>query len=532
MIHHLRVANLGVLEDASIDPGPGFSVITGETGAGKTMLLGALRLLTGEKAKVSAVGPFGHEAVAEGLFGGVEGEIGVTRVVPREARSRAYIDGAIAASAVLEDRIGVLLEIVGQHDRLLLQRSQTVLGLVDDMLVGPGLKTRDRYNEAWARYRSAVEDQRRLGGDRPALERELDLLRYQANEIATAGLVTGDDLRFEAMAARLKNAEALRENVAAATDELERLVESSGEVVSRVRKLAVLDPEMAESMTAAEGLDAVAHDLLRDLHAAADGTFEDPAALEVVEQRLTALGELKRKYGRTLDDVLEFGADASLRASELEQLIEKASTIDELLQRSEAELARIGADLSAVRRHVARKIEEDARIHLGALGLPAASVSITTETVEPGPSGIDRLEILFASDDRLASGRIQDVASGGELSRLMLALRLATRAEGGAGTMVFDEIDSGVGGATALALGRKLADLARSCQVLCVTHLPQVAAHAEDHFVIERDGPKASVRRVDGEDRVTELSRMLAGLPESDHGRETAAELLEDARSR
>ena len=141
MIHHLRVGNLGVLEDASIDPGPGFSVITGETGAGKTMLLGALRLLTGEKAKVSAVGPFGDEAVAEGLFGGVDGEIGVTRVVPREARSRAYIDGTLAASAVLEERIGGLLEIVGQHDRLLLQRSQTVLGLVDDMLDGPRLKT-------------------------------------------------------------------------------------------------------------------------------------------------------------------------------------------------------------------------------------------------------------------------------------------------------------------------------------------------------------------------------------------------------
>ncbi|MGH8948035.1 MAG: hypothetical protein ACRDXF_04170, partial [Acidimicrobiia bacterium] len=376
-----------------------------------------------------------------------------------------------------------------------------------------------------------VDDQRRLGGDRPALERELDLLRYQANEIAVAGLETGDDVRFESMAARHRNAEALRENLAAAIDELERLVESSGEVVSSVRKLSVFDPEMANPMTAAEGLDAVAHDLLRDLRAVADSAFEDPKALETIELRLTALGELKRKYGRTLDDVLEFGADASRRASELEQLIEKASTIDDLLQRSEVELARIGADLSTARRQVAREIEEDARIHLGALGLPAASVTITTETVEPGSSGIDKLEILFASDNRLVSGRIQDVASGGELSRLMLALRLATAAES-TGTMVFDEIDAGVGGATALALGRKLADLARSCQVLCVTHLPQVAAHADDHFVIERDGPSASVRKVHGDDRLTELSRMLAGLPESDHGREAAAELLEGARSR
>ena len=148
------------------------------------------------------------------------------------------------------------------------------------------------------------------------------------------------------MAARLKNAEAMRENLTGATEELERLAESSGEVVSRLRKLAVFDPEMADPMSAAEGLDAVAHDLLRDLRAVADSAFEDPAALETVEQRLTTLGELKRKYGRTLDDVLEFGAGASRRASELEQLIEKASTIDELLQRSSAELAGIGADLS------------------------------------------------------------------------------------------------------------------------------------------------------------------------------------------
>ena len=263
MIHHLRVANLGVLEDASIDPGPGFTVITGETGAGKTMLLGALRLLTGEKAKTSAVGPFGDKAVAEGLFGGDDRDIGVTRVVPRDARSRAYLDGALAASAVLEEKVGGLVEIVGQHDRLLLQRSQTVLALVDAMLSAEGSKTRDRYVDAWARYRSAVEDQRRLGGDRTAMERELDLLRYQANEIAGAGLESGDDLRFESMAARLKNAEAVRENLTAATDELERLAESSGEVVSRLRKLAVFDPEMADPMSAAEGLDAVAHDLLR-----------------------------------------------------------------------------------------------------------------------------------------------------------------------------------------------------------------------------------------------------------------------------
>jgi DNA repair protein RecN (Recombination protein N) len=162
------------------------------------------------------------------------------------------------------------------------------------------------------------------------------------------------------------------------------------------------------------------------------------------------------------------------------------------------------------------------------LGLPAASFDIDIQHHAPGPSGADRVTISFASDDRLDAGPIHEVASGGELSRLMLALRLATSGPG-TGTMVFDEIDAGVGGATALALGRKLADLATGIQVLCVTHLPQVAAYATTHYAVEREGHRAAIRRVDGEDRLTELSRMLAGLPDSERGRDAAAELLEGA---
>ena len=158
--------------------------------------------------------------------------------------------------------------------------------------------------------------------------------------------------------------------------------------------------------------------------------------------------------------------------------------------------------------------------------MPAATLEFRLEPIEAGPSGADRVTLQFASDDRLESGAIQDVASGGELSRLILALRLATRAEG-AETLVFDEVDAGVGGATALALGRKLADLGKVSQVLCVTHLPQVAAHADCHYVVKRDGDRAAVARVDGEDRLEELSRMLAGLPESVRGKDAAAELLE-----
>ncbi len=528
MLHHLRVANLGVLEDVTIDPGPGFTAITGETGAGKTMLLGALRLLTGEKSKSNGVGPFGEEALAEGLFSADDTEIGVTRVVPRSARSRAYLDGNLASTAALVGRIGPLVEIVGQHDRLLLQRSQTVLDLVDGTLDRRGQSARAAYADAWARYRSALDDQRRLGGDRMALERELDLLRYQSDEIGSAGLTAGDDLRIESMAARLRNAEAMREHLMAAAEELERMGGGAGEVVSRLRKLAVIDDTITDHVSTAEGLESQVHDLLLEVRSLAEVADDDPRSLEALEERLTALGVLKRKYGKTLDEVLEFGSDASRRVSELELLIGKASNIDEMLDQSQDELDELGAQLGSLRRDAAGGVQEQAQAHLADLGLPAAAVEISFRTVEPGSSGIDEVEIRFASDNRLASGPIQEVASGGELSRLMLALHLATQA-GGADTMVFDEIDAGVGGATALALGRKLAELADTCQVLCVTHLPQVAAHAQTHFVIDRDGPRAALRKVEGKERLTELSRMLAGLPESERGREAAAELLQGA---
>jgi DNA repair protein RecN (Recombination protein N) len=530
MLSYLRACNLGVLEDASIEPGPGFTVITGETGAGKTMLLGALRLLTGEKAKPIGVGPFGDETVAEGLFTEDAEEFGITRVVPKTGKSRAYLDGSLVAATALGDRLGGLVEIVGQHDQMMLKSSQSVLRLVDAALDAAGRKAREDYEEAWARHRTALDRQRQLGGDRMGLERELDLVRYQVREIEAAGLEPGDDRRMESRLSRLRNAEMIRDNLGLARDELESMIESAGSVVARLRKVASADDTVSAVLEQAEAVGATTQDLLREVRDAAESAGEDPEALEQLEQALNALGDLKRKYGKTLDEVLEFGADATRRVSELESLLDQASTIEDLVASTGMELVETGSKLTGGRQSAIERIEKEAKEHLSALGLPAVALRFVVEHTEPGPSGADRIELLFASDDRLEVGAVQDVASGGELSRLVLALRLATRSQD-TSTLVFDEVDAGVGGATALALGRKLAELSRSCQVLCVTHLPQVAAFADTHYVIERSGSAAVVRPVDGEDRLGELSRMLAGLPESERGREAAAELLEGAHS-
>jgi DNA repair protein RecN (Recombination protein N) len=332
------------------------------------------------------------------------------------------------------------------------------------------------------------------------------------------------------MVSRLKNAELIQVSLDTARGELESIADSAGNVISSLRKVSAVDEPLADTLSQAEAIGEVIHDLLRTVREAAETTAEDPEALELVEQRLTALGDLKRKYGKSLDEVLEFGADAARRAAELESLLDRASTIEDLVASTGKDVIEAGVGLRQAREEAIERIEGEAKGHLSALGLPSVALRFVVEASEPGPSGTDRIELLFASDDRLEPGAVQDVASGGELSRLVLALRLATRSHE-TSTLVFDEIDAGVGGATALALGQKLADLSHNCQVLCVTHLPQVAAFADAHYVIERSGPSALLRLVDGEDRLTELSRMLAGLPESERGREAAAELLEGARS-
>jgi DNA repair protein RecN (Recombination protein N) len=248
--------------------------------------------------------------------------------------------------------------------------------------------------------------------------------------------------------------------------------------------------------------------------------------LEELEGRLTAIGDLKRKYGRTIEEVIGHGERITDKAAELEGLLADADRIDAEVADASRTVAACAADLSKARTRAAEIISAEMRRHLADLGLSGAKVEIELEPVDPGPTGADRVVIRFASDPRLETRPIADAASGGELSRLVLAIRLATKSKSTA-TLVFDEVDTGIGGKTALAMGAKLADLARDRQVLCVTHLAQVAAHADTHYVVEKDsGGVAHVRHVIGDDRVTEIARMLAGQPDSLATKTAAAELL------
>lgn len=529
MIDEIVVRNLGVIEEARIEPGEGLTVITGETGTGKTLLLGALRLLLGGDSRPELIGPFGDEAVAEGRFLDGEGiEVGAARRLPRDGRSRAYLDGSIASARALDERVAYLVDIVGQHDHLSLTRPGEARILVDRVLDEDGKARREEYRRAWEAHREALSARDRLGGDRAALARELDLVTFQSDEIAAADFSPGDDVELEQLGQRLRHADEIVALLSEALDHANAGRDSVGESVASVRRAARLDSTLdglAGSLTSA--VDTLS-ELGQQVRVTAEGIDQDPQRLEVVEARLTELGELRRKYGRSLEDVLAFGEESARRRQELEALLERADVIDEEVAATESAIRVAGDSLRDARARAGGSLAEAARTHLQDLGFDDPVVTVDVSPSAAGPAGADSVALLFASDSRLTPRPVAEVASGGELSRLVLALRLA----GGRGesqTLVFDEIDAGIGGGTALAMGRKLADLAEDRQVLCVTHLPQVAAFADRHYVVHREGTTGAVTRVEGGERVEELARMLAGLPESDRGRQAAEELLDMA---
>jgi|FLYL01.1.fsa_nt_gi DNA repair protein RecN (Recombination protein N) len=521
MIDELLVRNLGVIEEATLEPGPGLTVITGETGAGKTLLVGAVRLLLGETADPSSIGPFGDEAVVEGRLIDDHRELVVARRMSREGRSRAYIDGSMASAAALGETVGELVDVVGQYEHLSLRRPSEIRRMVD-RLIDPAVL--EAYRTAWERLRAARQELDELGGDRRALEVDAERAEREASRIASAGIRAGEDEELDSRLRRLRNVRRLAELVSEAVDGLAAIREEAGRVLGVLQKAAAIDPAMARLVEAGGSLEAVAEELALDVSSLASELDDDPSGLEAAEERMRLLNDLKRLYGPTLDDVLEAGRRLSLRAERLRSLLNRADTLEGELAGLEAELEARAAELTRARREAGAELCRTAVAHLQELGFDSPILEAEVGPAVPGPWGADELRLEFASDRRLAPGDVARTASGGELSRVVLALRLASNTEGA--SLVFDEVDAGVGGGVAIVLGRKLAALATRRQVLCVTHLPQVAAFAGTHYVVERTGARATVRRLDEEGRTAELARMLAGAADSEGGLVAARELL------
>ena len=521
MLDELAVTNLGIIESARVEPSPGMVVVSGETGTGKTLLLGALRLLTGAPARSSMVGPHGNEATVEGRFLFDDTELIVSRRIHARG-SRSYVNGSMVPARTLAERLRGLVEIVGQHDPLSLTRPNALRRLVDLRLDSPDHLT--GYRCAWNRARELDEAGARLGGDLRTLEREQDLLSYQIQEIERAGFRIGEDEELERLANRLGNAEQIVELLGSARRDLSSARNRVGPAVAALQRACDLDPSQEELLEMLEGLDATLAEAVSACREAWEDIDTDPEALTSVNERLTLLGDLRRKYGAGIEDIIAYRDAALARHGEVSGLLDRAATIDTDRAVAGSELREAGRALREARRQAASQIAEVATTHLRELGFGDPVVRMDIGESAPRANGADTVDLLFSSDSRLEPGPVGRVASGGELSRLVLSLRLASGSTD-ARLVAFDEIDAGVGGTTALAMGAKLASLATDRQALCVSHLPQVAAYADSHIVVERDGPNATVRTLDEEERLRELSRMLSGLTESERGYRHAREL-------
>ncbi len=525
------MANVGIVDDLAVVFGPGLTAITGETGAGKTLLVEALDLLLGGRADASLVRSDAPEARVEGRFDDGDGETVLARVVPVDGRSRAYVDGRLATAAELSSAGDGLVDLHGQHAHQSLLAPAVQRAALDRFAGDTALEALRSLREARVDARAAGEELASLGGDERARARELDLLRFQIEEIEGAGIEdAGEDVALEAEEALLADAASHREALARAFTVIDgTALDAVGEAVAAIGERA----PFAALSGRLRGIQAELADLERELRLAGESILDNPDRLDEVRARRQLLRELRRKYGETLDEVLRYAHEAHARLAELDGYEARAAALESARADALARAATTAARLSEARRAAANPLAEAVTAHLRELAMPAAHLEVL---VAPGADqtedGSDDVTFVLAPNPGEPAKPLARAASGGELSRAMLALRLVL--SDAPPTLVFDEVDAGIGGEAGTAVGRLLADLASRQQVLCVTHLAQVAAFADSQVVVEKreEGGRtvATATPVDGDARVVELSRMLAGVVESSHARSHAAELLHAAR--
>jgi DNA repair protein RecN (Recombination protein N) len=558
MLLELRIENLLLIERAELRLGPGLNAITGETGAGKTILAHSFDLLMGGKARAQIVRPGASEAYVEGVFELPEGllddpelaeiaerlpegstEVAIGRRVSAGGRTSAFLAGRSASAPELQALSSRLLAFYGQHEHRKLTLSGAQLETLDGFAGEAHLERRRAYRGAHSEVirieRELAEIQEREG----ARERDLDILRYELEEIEAAKPDPAEEAELAPERERLRHAEALRgaaaEALAAVSGEGEGgASEAVGSAEAALAGQEGVDGQLDKLAETARGIRVELQELAVELRDYAEGIEGEPGRLEQLEERLDVLDRLKRKHGGSIDSVL---AHADHCRSEIET-IEGA---DERTDQLEAELADalrkrtdLAAQLSEVRAKAARRLEKRVAAELDQLAMGDAKLEVSLEPHSEGfgPLGQERVTFQVATNPGMPVSPLREAASGGELSRVMLALA-GQGARGGAATYVFDEIDAGIGGNTARAVGERLRNLGEERQVLCITHLPQVASMAQSHFRIEKnvDGGQATARveQVAGEGLVAEIVRMLGGDDGDEAADRHARQLLKAA---
>ena len=576
MLHELRVENLLLIERAELRLGPGLNALTGETGAGKTVLAHALDLLLGGKPRPGIVRPGAEEAYVEGVFAlpsdlravledrlpADADEVVLARRVSAEGRTRAYLGGRSATAADLRDVGGALLSFYGQHEHRKLTLASAQLDILDGFCGGDQAARRAACATANAEARAAESALAELQARAGARDRELDLLVWELEEIERAAPTEAEEAELAAERERLRHLEGLRGAVAGglaaleggASDESGYAGAASGgyggesgyagaasggaavSLAAATASLAALqgvDPALDALAERAQALAVEADDLAGELRRYGEGIDATPGRLDEVEERLALFDRLKRKHGGTVAAVLAHAEECARRRAELEGAEEALEDGRARLEAARAALAQAAGALHDARAEAAPRLADAVRERLAELAMEGASFAVELSPREaPGPSGADEAEFLIAPNPGVPAGPLRETASGGELSRVMLAL-MSVAAEAGAETLVFDEVDAGIGGQTARAVGEQLRALAEGRQVICITHLPQIASLADRHFTIVKDASgqtaRTTVTQLDRGAVVGELVRMLGADEADTAARRHAKELLRAA---
>jgi len=545
MLLELHIAGLGVIDDATLELAPGLNVLTGETGAGKTMVTVGLSLVLGARARVGMVREGADRAGVEARFDASEvpsaaewaedGEIVLARVLSADGRSSARAGGQLAQLSTLGELGADLVEVHGQHQTQRLLSPAAQLSFLDRFCGAEHLERLVRYRGSFRRLREVRDRLVHLEEAAREREREKDLLEYQVGEIEAAGLLPGERTELEAEERRLGHAERILEllgSARAALDEEDAGADALGAAAAAVEEAAALDPSAEELSKRIAGLALEARDAAGAVRTHAEGLQLDPTRLQEVRERIAALRDLERKYGDGEEGILAYLEEARARLAAALGTDEERAELSAEADRLEAEVDETAASLREVRASSGPELAERLRAELEELGMSGARVEVDLRPQDPGPDGSEAAELLFAGGPGQAPQPLRKVASGGELSRTMLACRTILADLDEVPTLVFDEVDAGIGGHAGVAVGRRLARLAGSRQVLVVTHLPQIACFADRHFHVAKERGRTSVRALEGEDRVGELSRMLSGMPTEEAATHAEQLLAEAAREK
>ncbi|MCE5322777.1 DNA repair protein RecN [bacterium] len=555
MLIELHIQNFALIDELHLETGQGFNVLTGETGAGKSIIVDAMSAALGERTGSEVVRTGTDRAFVEAVFNvsdnpeairtasdyGFEPEDGVlilSREIAHEGRSQCRINGRPATASVLKDITSHLIDIHGQHEHQSLLSVSTHIDIYDDWCGEDIIGLRDQAQDIYTQLADLCSKRDRLRTDERERARLLDLYNFQAQEISDAKLQPGEDEELLIERNRLANAEKL---YAAASEIHDALgadggcIDSLSAAAGSAEKISAMDPSMGEFVENMNTALIASQDALSQVRQYMEDVEADPNRLEQVEERLELIRTLKHKYGDTIEDILRYASELSGKVEELTNAEELSGSLANRIEDMQNKLHGICEKLTKLRKASAPKFEKAVESELSDLAMGKTRFEVSMQPIDPGLKGADELEFMISPNPGEPVKPLAKIASGGEMSRIMLALKSVT-AGASVPTLIFDEIDSGIGGRTAQVLGDKIASLAKNCQVLCVTHLPQVASKADRHFSVDKvvlDGRSmVRITALENEERVAELARMLGGTESSVAATQHAREMLSLAYQR